>query len=65
MIGNDSRRALRPNTRGSVAGYKAIEAADLQGPDWDGNHLDRDQEQAQTQMGGHTICTSRALTTDS
>lgn len=65
MIGNDSRCVLRPNTWGSVAGYKAIEAADLQGPDWHGNHLDLDQAQAQTKMGGHTICTRRALTTDS
>ena len=50
MVGDDSRLVLRPNTWGSVAGYKAIETADLQGPDWNGNHVDLDQ--VQTQMGG-------------
>lgn len=62
MISNDSGSVIRPNTGGSVAGYKAIEAADLQSPDWDGNHLDRDQVFGRE---GHTICTSARLTTDS
>jgi hypothetical protein len=43
MIGDDSWSTLRPNTWGRVAGYKAIEAANLQGPDWNGDHLDRKQ----------------------
>jgi hypothetical protein len=52
MVGDDSRRLFRPNSWGRVAGYKAIETADLQGPDRNGNHIDLDQAQAQTQRGG-------------
>jgi hypothetical protein len=52
MVGDDSRLVIRPNSWGSVASYKAIETADLQGPDWNSYHLDLNQVQAQTQMGG-------------
>lgn len=40
---NNDRLVLRPNTRASVAGYKAVETANLKGPDGYVDHLDVDQ----------------------
>lgn len=40
---NNLRLLLRPNTRTSVACYKAIEAAYFQGPHWSLHHIDNNK----------------------